>query len=112
MILSATFPSIRRFTGPEQLAETVRYGDLKFHTFPRDRMVKAQDVSMKAKPVTGIIAIAIFRITADGVPHICSMYPYLVFPYRLKADFNQRVMVAPVPDVLMGHGIFPAVINR
>ena len=75
-------------------------------------MRKAQKIGMQAKPVNGVVAVAILYISADGMPHVRRMHTNLVLSARFEFLLYKRVLCGPVQNMKVCHGIFAAIIER
>ena len=57
----------------------------------RDGMIETQDVGMQAKPADDVVAVAIFHIAANGMPHVGRMHANLILAPCLQTIFYQRI---------------------
>lgn len=74
-------------------------------------MVEAELVGVQAQAVQGVVAVAIFNVTAHGVPHVGRVHTYLVLAARFQAVFHQTVFCGACQGVEVGDGIFAAVVH-
>ena len=58
------------FTLFEYVSERCRYHCLELHRLTGYRMIEAQHIGMQTKTVDWIVAIAVFHISTDWMPHI------------------------------------------
>ena len=75
----------------KQLSEVGGDGGLEFQAFVRDGMPEAEYIGVEAKSADGVVAIAIFDVSADGVSNVGSVDSYLVLASRLQLIFHQRM---------------------
>ena len=66
---------------------------------------------METQTVDRIIAIAVFRISAYGMTHIGRVDTDLILTTCLKLEFHEREVRGPVEDMIMGNGIFTAIVD-
>ena len=95
----------------EQRLESRGNHGLKLHPLMCHGMVETEDVSMQTKTVQRVVAIAVFHITANGMPHVGAMHSNLVLTPRLQTELHERVLRGAVERVEMGDGIFATVID-
>lgn len=84
----------------------------EFHSLMSDRMSETQHVGMQAQAMKRVVTVAVFDITAYGMPHVGGVHPYLVFSASLKPVFHKRMFCSTIEHVEMCHCIFAAVIYR
>lgn len=95
----------------ENLSERRGDGRVEFHTLAGDGMPETKHAGMEAEAVDGIVAIAVFRVAADGMAHIGGMDANLVFPPRFELILHERMFGRAVEHVEMGDGVFSTVID-
>ena len=66
---------------------------------------------MQAKTMKRIVAITVFGITADRMPHVVSMNTNLVLATRLQFELNEGMLGGPVHDMKMGDGQLAPIIH-
>lgn len=94
------------------MSESGGHRGFKLHRLLRHRMIEAQQPGMQAKAMKRVVAIPVFRITADWMPHVRSMHANLVLATRLQFELNQGMLGSPVHDMEMGYGQFSPIIHR
>ena len=62
---------------------------------------------MEAQASDRIIAIAVFDVTADRMPHVGGVHTYLVLASCLQFEFHERVLSAAVERIEVGDSQFP-----
>ncbi len=96
----------------EQMLEAGRYHGFKLHALSRYGMEEAQHGGMQAQPVQGVVAVAVFHVSAYRMADVGGMHPYLVLAPGFKPVFHKTVLGGPFQRVKMGHGVFPSVVRR
>ena len=74
-------------------------------------MMEAEQPSMQTQAMQGIVAVAVLRVTTNGVPHISRVHTYLVLTACLELELHQRVLRRAGHHVEMCHCILAAVIG-
>ena len=67
---------------------------------------------MKTKTMDGVVAIAVFVVTANGMPHVGRVDAYLILTTRLKLKLHKAEVGGPVEDMVVGYGIFTTIVHR
>ena len=55
-------------------------------------MMEAEQPGMKTEAVQGIVAIAVFRITTDGMAHIGRMYADLILTTCFELELHEGMV--------------------
>ena len=77
----------------------------------RYRMVKAKHIGMQTEPIAGVVAVSVFRITANGMSHVGRMYANLILSSRFQPEFHQTMGCGSRQGAEMRHSIFSTVIH-
>lgn len=78
-------------------------------------MVEGQSPSVKSEPTSRVCGCSIARVTNHGTTQPGQMNANLMFPARLKSNFNQRVPTPSRGHAIMAHrplGVLAAPIAR
>lgn len=95
-----------RIIGSKEPAEGHGDGCAELHRLVGHRMVEAKYVGMEAQASDRIIAIAVFDVATDRMPHVGGVHAYLVLASRLQFEFHERVLSAAVERIEVGDGQF------
>lgn len=74
-------------------------------------MDETKAVGMEAEAAQGVVAAAVFLVADDGMAEVLGVDADLVLASCLKMEVHQRVIVVANQHLVMGHGVFPAVVN-
>lgn len=75
-------------------------------------MFEAKYVGMQAETMAGIVAIAVLRVTTDGMAHIGSMDANLVLAPGLQLEFAESVCLTAFQDVEMSDGVLASIVGQ
>ena len=67
---------------------------------------------MQAEAMNGVVAITIFCVATNGVPHIGRMYANLVLATRLQLIFHKRMFGSAVQYMEMRDSQFATIVHR
>ena len=96
----------------EQTSEGGGDRSLELHALVGDRMVEAEQESVEAEPVERVVAIAVFHIAADGMPHVGGVDTDLVLAPGLQLELHERVLGGTCERMEMRHRILTAIVDR
>lgn len=93
---------LRIITGSEEPAED--HGDRRaeLHRLVGNRVIEAKHVGMETETSDRIIAIAVFDVATDRMPHVGGVHTYLVLAPCLQFEFYERVLSAAVERIEVG----------
>lgn len=89
-------------TGSEEPAED--HGDRRaeLHRLVGNRVIEAKHVGMETETSDRIIAIAVFDVAADRMPHVGGVHTYLVLASCLQFELHERMVPAAVERIEVG----------
>ena len=85
---------------------------LKLHGLMGYRMIKTKDIGMKAQSPTGIVAIAIFHVATNRMPHIRTVDADLVFSACLQTELYKAMIYRASEYMIVGDRVFSSIVFR
>lgn len=92
------------------MEECRRNWSLKLHGLMGYRMIKTKDIGMKAQSPTGIVAIAIFHVATNRMPHISTVDTDLVFSACLQTELYEAMTHRASKYMVVGDCVFSSIV--
>ena len=77
----------------------------------RGGMDEAKLVCMQAQTAQAVVGSTVFLVADDGMAKILGMHADLVLAARLQMEVHQRIVLVADQHLVMGHGIFSAIVG-